>query len=115
MASRNPSRQIARIDGIGNGSVSGIIQQIEINDPDIDLMRLVATNLRKKGISLLEHAAASRLRNFLIGCGITEDQIEMLFEDIAIHCYRLDISERDFLLKIDEISKLSESFETPIQ
>jgi hypothetical protein len=53
-------------------------------------MRLVATNLRKKGISLFEHAAASRLRNFLIGCGITEDQIEKLFEDIAIHCYRLE-------------------------
>jgi hypothetical protein len=40
--------KIARINGIGSGSVSVIIQQVKINDPDIDLMRLVATNLRKK-------------------------------------------------------------------
>ena len=110
-----PRDKIALINGIGSGSVSGIIQQIKINDPDIDIMRLVAARLRKKGISLFEHAAASRIRNFLTGCGIAEDKIEKLFEDIVIHCYRLDLSERDFLLKIDEVSELSESFETPIQ
>jgi hypothetical protein len=88
---------------------------VKINDPDIDLMRFVAVNLRKKGTTLFDYAAASRIRSFLIGCRITEDQIEKLFEDIAIHCYRLDIPERDFLLKIDEVSELSESFKIPIQ
>ncbi|MGN6347258.1 MAG: helix-turn-helix domain-containing protein [Candidatus Nitrosocosmicus sp.] len=110
-----PRDKIARINGISSGSVSGIIQQLKINDPDIDLMRLVATNLKKKNISLFEHAATSRIRNFLTGCGISEDQIEKLFEDIVIHCYRLDIPEREFLSKINEVSELSEYFETPIQ
>lgn len=111
-----PRDKIARINSIGTGTVSGIIRHIKFNDPDIDLMRYTALNLRKNNNkTLFEYAAATRIRNFLARNGLNEDQVEELLEDIAVHCYSLDIPIKDFLLLIHKVADLADSFETPIQ
>jgi hypothetical protein len=65
--------QIARNNGIGAGTVTGILQQARNNDiPDIDLMRKLALMLKKEGLDVNHFSSAVRLKKVWDRIGLPE-------------------------------------------
>ena len=95
-----PRDKIADNNDIGRGTVTNIIEQFKTTVPDIDLMRETSLQIKKEGVAIFLVAASLRLRNLLEDLKITEDQIESLLEEINIHCFKQQITPKDFVLKI---------------
>jgi hypothetical protein len=57
--------QIAKEEGIGNGTVSSIINESRQQDPEFDLMRQTAVKLKNQGDSIESFAPLVRLREIL--------------------------------------------------
>ena len=109
-----PRDKIADNNDIGRGTVTNIIEQFKTTVPDIDLMRETALQIKKEGVAIFLVAASLRLRNLLEDLKITEDQIESLLEEINIHCFKQQITPKDFVLKIKEVSDLAMDLQTPL-
>lgn len=72
---------IANNNQIGAGTVSAIIKECREVDPDFDLLREVAVNLRRNSLNVGDFASAIRLRTKMIEWGLIDDpQIEDLVE-----------------------------------
>jgi len=106
--------KIAENNDIGRGTVSNIIEQFKTNVPDIDLMRQTSLQIKKENIAIFSFAASIRLRRLLEDLEITEDKIESLLEEINIYCFKQEITPKDFVLKINEVSDLAMDLQTPI-
>jgi predicted transcriptional regulator len=106
--------KIAENNDIGRGTVSNIIEQFKTNVPDIDLMRQTVLQIKKENIAIFSFAASIRLRRLLEDLEITEDKIESLLEEINIYCFKQEITPKDFVLKINEVSDLAMDLQTPI-
>ena len=106
--------KIAENNDIGRGTVSNIIEQFKTNVPDIDLMRQTSLQIKKENIGIFSFAASIRLRRLLEDLEITEDKIESLLEEINIYCFKQEITPKDFVLKINEVSDLAMDLQTPI-
>jgi hypothetical protein len=107
--------KIADNNDIGRGTVTNIIEQFKTTTvPDIDLMRVTSLQIKKEDIAIFSFAASIRLRRLLEDLDITEDQIETLLEEIDIHCFKQQITPKDFILKINEASDLAMDLQTPI-
>ena len=109
-----PRDKIAENNDIGRGTVTNIIKQFKTNVPDIDLMRQTALQIKKEDLEIFSFAASMRLRRLLEGLEITEDQIESLLEEINIYCFKQQITPKDFVLKINEVSDLAMDLQTQI-
>jgi len=109
-----PRDKIADNNDIGRGTVTNIIEQFKTTVPDIDLMRETSLQIKKEGVAIFLVAASLRLRNLLEDLKITEDQIESLLEEINIHCFKQQITPKDFVLKIKEVSDLAMDLQTPL-
>ena len=107
--------KIADNNDIGKGTVTNIIEHFKTTTvPDIDLMRETALQINKEDIAIFSFAASIRLRRLLEGLEITEDQIENLLEEINIHCFKQQITPKDFVLKIKQVADLAMDLQTPI-
>jgi hypothetical protein len=100
---------------IGTGTVSNIMQQYKIVIPDIDLIRQTALQLKKENLDIFSLAASIRLRKLLEQFQLTEEQIESFLEEIDIHCFKKQISPKDFVLKVNEVSDIARDLKCPIQ
>jgi len=109
-----PRDRIAENNDIGRGTVSNIIKQFKTTVPDIDLMRETALQIKKEDLEIFTYAASIRLRRLLEQLNITEDQVENLLEEISIYCFKQQITPKDFVLKINEVSDLAMDLQTPI-
>ena len=109
-----PRDRIAENNDIGRGTVSNIIKQFKTTVPDIDLMRETALQIKKEDLEIFTYAASIRLRRLLEQLNITEDQVENLLEEISIYCFKQQITSKDFVLKINEVSDLAMDLQTPI-
>jgi len=109
-----PRDRIAENNDIGRGTVSNIIKQFKTTVPDIDLMRETALQIKKEDLQIFTYAASIRLRRLLEQLNITEDQVENLLEEISIYCFKQQITPKDFVLKINEVSDLAMDLQTPI-
>jgi hypothetical protein len=54
------------------------------------------------------------LKNLLDKLGFSEEMVESLLEDVETHCFRNQMDEKEFVSKIDEMSKLVDSLDVPI-
>ena len=106
--------KIAENNDIGRGTVTNIIEQFKTNVPDIDLMRETSLQIKKEDIGIFSFAASLRLRRLLEDLEITEDQIENFLEEINIYCFKQQITPKDFILKIKQVSNLAMDLQTPI-
>jgi len=106
--------KIADNNDIGRGTVTNIIKQFKTTVPDLDLMRETSLQIKKENIGIFSFAASIRLRRLLEDLEITEDQIESLLEEINIYCFKQQITPKDFVLKINEVSDLAMDLQTPI-
>ena len=107
--------KIAENNGIGAGTVTGILQQARNNDiPDIDLMRKLALMLKKEDLDVYHFSSAVRLKKVLDRIGLPEEKLESLIEEISVHSFQHEMDEKEFLSKMDEIFQSAINLEIPI-
>jgi hypothetical protein len=109
-----PRDKIAENNDIGKGTVTNIIEEFKKTVLDIDLMRETSLQIKKEDLNIFSFAASLRLRRLLEQLDITEDQIESLLEEIDIYCFKQQITSKEFVLKIKEVSDMAMDLETPI-
>ncbi len=101
--------------GIGEGTVQSIIKEIRESEvPDVDLLRAVAIQVRKKGWDLNVFASAVRQRNMLHSMAISDDKIDSLIENIHEHCFKQGITLESFIDRVENISLTSHIYNCPI-
>jgi soluble cytochrome b562 len=109
-----PRSKIASENNIGQGSVTNIIQQAKDNIPDIDLLREVAIAVRKTGMDLSCFSSAVRLKKILDRLGRTEEEFELLIEDIGVFCFEMGYDNKEFILTMYNLLKQSRTLEMSI-
>lgn len=97
---------IAITNNIAAGTVTNIIKQSKDTVFDIDLLREVALTMRKGGVDLNHFATSIRLKNRLDELDLKEENFESFLDNMHLHCFRDGLSEKEFVSKIDELSKL---------
>jgi transcriptional regulator with XRE-family HTH domain len=102
---------IASDNGIGGGTVSRIIQDAKMDMPDIDLLREVAVKLEEENLDVNLFASSVRLKKILDGLELTEENVELLIEQVNTHCFKHGMSEKEFVSKIDEICNMLDNVE----
>jgi phenylalanyl-tRNA synthetase alpha subunit len=106
--------KIASFNGVGNGTVSEIIQCIKNSDFDIDLMRQTALTLKKESLSTFDLASSIRLNKILKQYSTTEEDVEEILKDIDIHCFKKNKDKKEFVNEIQNISYLAANFKVPL-
>ena len=105
---RGISRDSIAIENqIGYGSVSAIIDQFRLQIEDMDLLRAVSIELRKKDLDLYRLGASMRLKRKLDKINLPEEQIENVLEQMSIHCFQEDIDIEEFFVQIDKVTQIS--------
>lgn len=110
----NSRDQIAREIGIGAGTVSLIIKECKQNDPDFDLLREVAVNIKNKSFDLNFLASSIRLRGILEENSLNDEQIESFIGKIEVHCFKRSLKVDEFINLISKISDISDNLDVTI-
>jgi hypothetical protein len=106
--------KIGQNNGIGAGTVTSIIQQAKTNITDIDLMRELALEIKKENLDLNYFASAIRSKKVLDRLDLSEEKVEAFLEGINAHCFRQNINNKEFISKIEEISKTANKLDISI-
>jgi hypothetical protein len=106
--------KIGQNNGIGAGTVTSIIQQAKTNITDIDLMRELALEIKKEDLDLNYFASAIRSKKVFDRLDLSEEKVEAFFEGINAHCFRQNINNKEFISKIEEISKMANNLDISI-
>jgi hypothetical protein len=110
-----PRSKIARDNGIGAGTGTAIHQQARNKDiPDIDLLREIALRIRNKELDINDFASAVRLKKVLERIGLPEEKMELLIEEISVHCFRRGMGEKELVSLIDETFDWADGKTIPI-
>ena len=110
-----PRSKIARDNGIGAGTVTAVHQQARNKDiPDIDLLREIALRIKKEDLDVNDFSSAVRLKKVLDRIGLPEEKMELLLEEIAVHCFRRGMGEKEFVSRIDETFDWADGKTIPI-
>jgi hypothetical protein len=106
-----PRAETARRVGIGEGSVSRIIDQIKSKEiPDIDLLRHVAVKIKNGGFELSDVASGIRISNFLNQMGTSEEEMEKLLKIMEIHCFKTEQDFHDFIVGVEALQDFVSNF-----
>jgi hypothetical protein len=122
--------QVASESHIGAGTVSNIIKESRKKDPEIDLLREVAVNLKKNALNIETFAPLVRLRKVLeekewlldIRKGEevegfddkTERIIESLIISLEVFCFKQNLSVKDFFDHVREIYCAAEKLDVTL-
>jgi hypothetical protein len=107
--------EIANNNHIGAGTVSAIIKECREVDPDFDLIREVAVNLRRNSLNVGDFASTIRLRTKMIEWGLIDDtQIEDFIEKVNIYCFRAEISPGNFVDMVHKVISIANLLRTPV-
>ena len=119
--------QIAKELQIGFGTVSGIIKESRDNDPEFDLLRALAVNLRDQGYDVQSFAHAVRLREVLKQKGglldttkeegheeQVQEKIEALMMGLEVFCFKQDFSIMEFVNLVHDLSWTAEILGVPL-
>jgi hypothetical protein len=109
--------EIARDNDIGEGTVTGIIQDARKQKEysDIDLLRQISIKLKEEGLDLPSLAFAIRLRSIMEENGINEDQVEPIIQDFATYCLRHKVPYDTIIKSGREALYLEQKFDVPIE
>src|SRR6476659_6288640 len=84
-------RAISQTVQISVGSVHSVLQEFARKDPNYQLLRVLAINLRKNGSDVLEYARLVKLRNVLQNAGVSPTEVEKMITEIPVFCYKAGI------------------------
>jgi transcriptional regulator with XRE-family HTH domain len=98
-------KKIAEKAGIGEGTVTSIVQEAKENIPDVDLLHEIASKITRNNWDINIFSSGIRHRNILYEKGITDDQIDSLIENVDEHCFRKQISIEHFVKLVQEVAE----------
>src|SRR6187549_100803 len=107
-------KKIAEKVGIGEGTVTSIVQEAKKNIPDEDLLREVATKITRNNWDINIFSSAIRHRKILNERGITDDQIDSLIENVDEHCFKKQIRVEHFVKLVQEVAETLLKYDCPI-
>jgi transcriptional regulator with XRE-family HTH domain len=90
-------KKIAEKVGIGDGTVTSIVQDAKENIPDVDLLHEVATEITRKNWDINIFSSGIRHRKILHERSINDDQIDSLIENVDEHCFKRGISVEHYV------------------
>jgi hypothetical protein len=98
-------KKIAEKVGIGEGTVTSIVQEAKVNIPDVDLLHEVATKITRNNWDINIFSSGIRNRKILYEKGITDDQIDSLIENVDEHCFKKKIKVEHFVNLVQEVAE----------
>ena len=98
-------KKIAEKVGIGEGTVTSIVQEAKVNIPDVDLLHEVATKITRNNWDITIFSSGIRHRKILNEKGITDDQIDSLIENVDEHCFKKKIKIEHFINLVQEVAE----------
>ena len=107
-------KKIAEKVGIGEGTVTSIVQEAKVNIPDVDLLHEVATEITRKNWDINIFSSAIRHRKILYEKGITDDQIDSLIENVDEHCFKKGIRVELFVKLVQEVAEMLLTYDCSI-
>jgi chromosome segregation ATPase len=106
---------IAKIVGIGSGTVSEIIKDYNRRDPGFDRMREFVVAIRKEGTNVRHFGSAIRLQRLLERQGLTAEQIESFIANAAIHCFKRNEDLNKFIEDVNKTADLANKTKVPLE
>jgi hypothetical protein len=106
---------IAKIVGIGSGTVSGIVNDYNRHNPGFELLREFVVAIRKEGTTVRRYAPAIRLQRLLESHGLTAEQIESLIANAAIQCFKRNEDLSKFIGDVNKTADLSNKNKVPVE
>ncbi len=98
-------KKIAEKVGIGEGTVTSIVQDAKENIPDVDLLHEVATKITRNNWDINIFSSGIRHRKILYKKGLTDDQIDSLIENVDEHCFKRKIRVERFVNLVQEVGE----------
>jgi hypothetical protein len=95
--------EIARIIGIGAGTVSEIVKAYNQRNSEFVLLREFVIVVKKEGGQL---ASATKLQRVLESHNLGGEQIESLIRIAANHCFKKEVGVQRFIEEVDKVSEL---------
>ena len=106
--------EIAKIVGIGAGSVSEIMKVYRSNDSDIDLEREYVVNVKKSGYDIDKLESVIRL-NRLENLNLDQEQVEDFLDNMVGHCYKHGSEPERFIRRVDEACRMSRNTKVHVE
>ncbi len=110
-----PRDEIAEKVETSVGNIINIVTEVKKDIPDIDLLRELAVQIRKKGWDQDTFSSAIRHRNMLYKKELTDNQIDDLIETVDEHCYKRNMSVNNFVDLVLSTSLFSQKYGCPIE
>lgn len=107
--------EIAKIAGIGSGTVSEIVKDYNRRNPGFDLLRELVVAIRKEGTNVRLYARATRLQRLLESHGVTAEQIESFIANVAIQCFKRNEDLNKFIGYVNKTADLANKTEVPVE
>lgn len=98
---------IARIAGIGTGTVSEILKDYNQRNPEFVLLREFVVAIKKEGSDIKERASVIRLKRFLESHDVVGEQIESLIGIASNHCFKREMDINKFVENVEKASDLA--------
>jgi transcriptional regulator with XRE-family HTH domain len=105
---------IAKIVGVGAGTVSEIVKDYGQRNPGFELLRELVVALKREGSNIREYASAIPLRRVLNINNLSEEQVESLIRNAANHCFKKGIDIQRFIENVTSAADLSSELGIPI-
>jgi len=107
-----PRDHIARNLGISQGTVSSVVDERRQTDfPDIDWLRSVSKELRKKEVDLTTLSSAIRITRKIQQLDISLERAENILELVEVNCFtKTDEDIEQFWIKIDDIYDMTHTY-----
>jgi hypothetical protein len=88
---------IARTCGVGEGTVSNIIDEWKrsLDIPDVQSLRDLAINLKRCGIDAAQCAQGLRIYNTIKKLGVNQNQVESFMIEVYGYCQRIGLAPQD--------------------
>jgi hypothetical protein len=100
---------IARTCGVGKGTVSNIIDEWKrrLDIPDVQSLRDLAVNLKRRGIDATQCAEGLRIKNTMKKLGVNPNQFESFVIEVYGYCQNIGLAPQDIAFNLQALINLS--------
>jgi chromosome segregation ATPase len=106
---------IAKIVGIGSGTVSEIIKDYNRRNLGFDLQREFVVAIKKEGTNVRQYARVIRLQRLLESHSLAAEQIESFIANAAIQCFKRNEDLSKFIGDVNKTADLSNKTKVPVE